>query len=335
MRDAHLKSGHSHAADPVLSNTPPPEKLEDEELQPLMFDVIETDRVEIVTSLIARLRNLDRSVQIEVAIHAAKMGSHSILQLFSDSGLLTGAFVLNHEIDWDRFARLAVITVQSESISLSKILLCWVTTLDLRLERYKLSFQLAVAKIIANIIALESEEMFELWRPKLISGFGITGTSVEVAEAFTFGGTMSSTENIPNRERMLFGIWEESKIFDTLKARERQKILPTIADSSCSVNLARYAIQHACEIDKSNNNSLTALQIASRKTTQQAAYLMEFLLLQGADPNPRTARKRIGDERGARGISKWLGLTWEQLVERTTKERQRNKKDENEGSGSG
>lgn len=54
MRDAHLKSGHSHAANPGLSDTAPPEKLEDEELQPILFDLIEIARVGIITSLIPR-----------------------------------------------------------------------------------------------------------------------------------------------------------------------------------------------------------------------------------------------------------------------------------------
>ncbi|KAF4952521.1 hypothetical protein FGADI_6756 [Fusarium gaditjirri] len=44
MRDDHLKSGHSRASDPGLPDTHPPEKVEDEELQPLIFDLIETER---------------------------------------------------------------------------------------------------------------------------------------------------------------------------------------------------------------------------------------------------------------------------------------------------
>jgi hypothetical protein len=330
MRDAHLKSGHSHAADPA-----PPERLEDEELQPFMFDLIETDRVDILKSLIPRLRNLKPLVQIEVAIHAAKTGSHSILQLFNDSGLLTGAFVTEGIISWKHLTHLARSTIRSESVSFSKILLCWVATLNLRLGDMQ-NFQLAVKDIFATLMELESENLFELWRPILASGFGITGTGMEVAQVFAFQGAISSTENVPSRERMLLGIWEEYKVLDTIKARERHRILPSIADSSCCINLARYAIQHGCGVDtQSSYNSLTALQVASRKTTQEAAYLMEFLLLQGADPNKRTAKRRIGDEKGAQGISKWLGLTWEQLVESTAEERQRNKKDENEGSSSG
>lgn len=335
MRDDHLKSGHSHAADPGLSDTVLAEKLEDEELQPLMFDLIETGRVEIITSLIPRLRNLYRSVQIEVAIHAAKTSSHSILQLFIDSGLLTGAFVTKDNLYWGRFSDLAESTVRTQSVSLSKILLYWVTSLDFRLENTDI-FPIIVKDIIETLMVVESEDLFELWKPTLASGSGIAGTSVKVAQNLALSSAISSTENIPSHERMLLWIWEEYKVLDTINERQRQHVLTEIAKSNCSVNLARYAIQHGCGVDtRARQNSLTALQIASRKTTKEAAYLMEFLLLHGADPNKQTSKGRIGDGKGAQEISKWLGVTWEQLVERTTKERQRNKKDENEGSGSG
>jgi hypothetical protein len=323
MRDDHLKSGHSHATDPGSSGTTPLDKLDNEELQPLMFDLIETDRVEIVTSLIPRLRNFNGSVQSKIAIHAAKVGSHSILQLFSDTGFLTEVFAEEGSLDWAWFGDLAKSAVESESVRLSKILLCWVATLDLRkVDKYY--FRRGMRDIISTLMAVDCKDLFELWRPIVASGFGTAGTSVEVAKAFAVRSVIATTNNIPSRERRLLGIWEEYNVLDTMNTRDRYSILPRIADSSCSVNLARYAFQHGCGVDiQPNKNSPTALQFASRKTTKEAAYLMEFLLLQGADPNKSMGKMRIGDEKGAREISKWLGLTWEQLVERTTQERQR------------
>ncbi|KAF5584313.1 Nacht domain-containing protein [Fusarium pseudoanthophilum] len=332
MRDDHLKNGHSQPGHPGLSTTTPPQKIEDEELQPLVFDLIESNRVENITPLVPNLRILKRSVQMEVAIHAARIGSHATLQLFNDSGLLTGAFCENGRLDWDRFSDLAQRTVRSKSITSSEILLHWVTTLELRLMgTHKL--QLAVNNITATIIALESGDLLELWSPILASGFGIDGSSEQVTQAFTFQGLISTSDNIPSREHMLLWIWEEYKVLDTIEERKRRQILRDIARSSCSVNLARYAIQHGCEVDgKVASNHPTALQLAARKTTQKAADLIKFLLLQGADPNMRSTNKRIGDEKGARQISKWLGVTWEELVEQTTEERQKSEGKEREVS---
>ncbi|KAF5968445.1 Nacht domain-containing protein [Fusarium bulbicola] len=222
----------------------------------------------------------------------------------------------------------------SESVSLSKILICWFATLDMRKEA-KIGILRAGKKIIANILALGSEDLFELWMPTLVSSFGKAGSTVKLAQAFTHTGTIATTANNPCRERMLLGIWEKFKAFDILKARDRHTVLRAIADTTCSINLARYVIQHGGEVDgKAHDNSPTALQFAARKTTQQAADLMKFLLLQGADPNMGArkssgmAPKMIRDERGAREISKWLGVTWEELVEQTTEELQRIKREE-------
>jgi hypothetical protein len=110
-------------------------------------------------------------------------------------------------------------------------------------------------------------------------------------------------------------------------------ILSSVAASSCSINLSQYALNHGCLVDgRYNSGCPTALHVAARKTTREAAKLMEFLLLQGADPNEGTAKKRTGDEKGARQVSQWLGVTWEQLVERTMNERHKDEKRENEGS---
>lgn len=332
MRDDHLKHGHSHDVDPGLSSTTLPQKIEDEELQPLVFDLIETNKLEIITLLMPSLHNLERFVQMEIAIHAAKMGSTTILQLLNDSGLLTGAFFMKDELCWEKFSDLAEWTVASESMSLSKTLLCWVATLDLHKSNTE-EFQPTIKNILLSVIVLESRDLFELWRPILVSGFGIAGTTMKVALAFTFPGTIATTDNKPARERMLLVIWEECKALDKMKKRERNQVLRSIADTSCSVNLARYGIRHGCEVDaKATETSPTALQFAARKTTQQAADLMKFLLLQGADPNLGTPKKMIRDEKGAREISKWLGLTWEELVERTREERQRNEKKGNKDS---
>ncbi|RKL31203.1 hypothetical protein BFJ72_g11220 [Fusarium proliferatum] len=340
MRDEHLENGHSQAADPGLSGNIRLQKIEDEELHPLIFDLTETDRVEILTVLMPRLRKLHRFVQIEITIHAAKMGSHAILQLFNDSGLLTGAFYANNVMDWIKFRDLAQMTVRSESVDLSKIILCWVATLGLSsLSKYEIfRFRQAVEGIIRTIMKLEREDLFELWRPILTSGFSVAGNTVHVVNVFKSRGTIASTDNIPSRERMLLRIWEDSKIFDTRKAEERDRILRNIADSSCSVNLAYYAIQYGCKVDsKAYENCPTALQFAARKSTQRAADLMKFLLLQGADPNGGAVKHKrsaeitkIRDEKGAREISKWLGMTWEELVERTTEERERREENEKE-----
>ncbi|KAH7186754.1 hypothetical protein BKA60DRAFT_602584 [Fusarium oxysporum] len=300
MRDDHLKHGHSNigVTDPRLPDPGLPEEFEDEEIQPLMFDLIDTNQIEIIMSLIPRLNSVDRSVQRELSIHAARMGSSSILKLFHRCGLLTRAFIVNSSLNWNAFGDLAEHAIRSESVSLSKLLLFWIAASKITVQRpEKTVFQLAVKNILSTIIAVESQELLDLWKLNLATGFGFAGATADAAQGLAFQGAIASTRNIPNCERML------------------------------------YALNHGCLVDgRYNSGCPTALHIAARKTTREAAKLMEFLLLQGADPNEGTAKKRIGDEKGARQVSQWLGVTWEQLVERTINERHEDEKRENEGS---
>ncbi|KAF5699855.1 Nacht domain-containing protein [Fusarium globosum] len=228
--------------DPRLPHSGLAEELEDEELQPLMFDLIDTDQVAIIRSLIPRLQGLDRSAQIQFSIHATRMGSSSILQLFHRCGLLTRALGnLDSSLLWDTFADLATHAIQSESVSLSKVLLCWITASEINMSRYqKASFQELISKVLSRIIVVESQELFNLWKMDLATGFGVNRSAMDAAKALTFQSVIASTGNIPNRERILCDIWDEFRVLYRIKLRERSKILSHIADSSCSIALTQY-----------------------------------------------------------------------------------------------
>ncbi|EGU76073.1 hypothetical protein FOXB_13411 [Fusarium oxysporum f. sp. conglutinans Fo5176] len=225
MSDHHLKDGHSHIADPPLPKPAPTEKIADEEIQPLMFDLIETNQVEAITSLIPRLDNLGRPVQRELSIHAARMGSSSILQLFDDCCLLKRAFLTDSHLEWKEFRQLASLAVRSESVSSSKVLLCWVAALDLPVVKDRAYFAITIMNILSANLVVESQELFDLWRPSLCSGFEIPDMAVDTANGLAMQGNIISTDNISNREHMLLGIWEELNILDTITARTRHSIL--------------------------------------------------------------------------------------------------------------
>jgi ankyrin repeat protein len=76
---------------------------------------------------------------------------------------------------------------------------------------------------------------------------------------------------------------------------------------------------------------ITALHHAARSTSAEAANLMKFLLLSGADPDIQGLRSnlRVEDEKGAKGISKWLGVSWKELVEQTKKAREKGESEAN------
>ena len=61
----------------------------------------------------------------------------------------------------------------------------------------------------------------------------------------------------------------------------------------------------------------TALHWAARNTSGEAARLMKFLMEKGADPELAWAGVKPGQEKGAKEISRHLGMTWEELVDST------------------
>lgn len=73
----------------------------------------------------------------------------------------------------------------------------------------------------------------------------------------------------------------------------------------------------------------TPLMLAAAKMTREGAEMMKLLLLAGADPNALYQRKKdsepttAGMERGAQNVSKWLGMTWDELVEWAADQRSR------------
>ena len=93
------------------------------------------------------------------------------------------------------------------------------------------------------------------------------------------------------------------------------------ARRSCSIAIAEYFLRNGVDVNASWNGSNTALRWASSRSNKRAAELMMFLLESGADPDNKGGfgSQPTKDRPGPRNISKWLGVSWEQLVEESHK----------------
>lgn len=89
------------------------------------------------------------------------------------------------------------------------------------------------------------------------------------------------------------------------------------AQRCCSIAIAEYLLQHGVDVNTSTENGRISLYLASHSKSKRAAELMKFLLESGADPRMASGpRDRpVADRPGPRNISKWFGISWEQLVE--------------------
>ena len=87
---------------------------------------------------------------------------------------------------------------------------------------------------------------------------------------------------------------------------------------ACSIAIAEFLLRNGVDIDTRGTGGYTALLLASKRKDQRAAELMKFLLESGANPHVIPSLD-IADRPGPRNISKWLGISWEQLVEESRK----------------
>lgn len=88
-------------------------------------------------------------------------------------------------------------------------------------------------------------------------------------------------------------------------------------DRCYSIIIAEYLLRNGVDINFCGNDGQTALWLASKKGSRRAAELMKFLLESGADINVKVSSRcqSVADGAGPRKISKWFGVSWEQLVE--------------------
>ena len=130
--------------------------------------------------------------------------------------------------------------------------------------------------------------------------------------------------NIYNRQRSkeVGFIQCLSLLPDWIKKREDfDVIFHRNAQGSPSIAIAEFLLRNGTDVDCRVSGSKTALFYASNKSTRAAAEFMKFLLESGADPLKPLAKgyKPLPDRPGPRNISKWLGMSWEQLVEESRK----------------
>jgi ankyrin repeat protein len=109
------------------------------------------------------------------------------------------------------------------------------------------------------------------------------------------------------KNRHLEGVIDKTVVSECLKQ---------VASHSHSVTLGRTLLELGADINYQRlSTSQTPLQHATKKSSRKAAQFVKFLLLSGADPGITDRKSSIADEKGAQNISKWLGMTWEELVE--------------------
>ncbi|KAK5451732.1 hypothetical protein LTS15_007992 [Exophiala xenobiotica] len=135
---------------------------------------------------------------------------------------------------------------------------------------------------------------------------------------------IKATEGDPDKESCLISLWEKLHS-DGIFTKDKLGV----------GFLARYLIDLGADVNYVPAHCSTAptpFRYAARRNSAAAANLIRFLLLQGANPDltpikPKMVYPKIEDEKGPRGIAKWLGVSWDELLVQTKEEREKGLRD--------
>ncbi|KAF5697667.1 NACHT domain-containing protein [Fusarium globosum] len=179
-------------------------------------------------------------------------------------------------------------------------------------------------RFLPEILASDSIEIFNIWRNYALS-FGSTDTILSPR--------MVSSKLSPVVELQVASLWTEQYKLGNVPDHESSLLLNWLASGNCSLMLAKVLVACGADVNRITSRTiLPPLHHAIRKTSAEAAELAKYLLLSGADPRLRILRRSgknkgqaiiPSSEPGAKGISKWLGKTWDELVEWAAEQRRK------------
>ncbi|KAF7553701.1 hypothetical protein G7Z17_g3447 [Cylindrodendrum hubeiense] len=148
--------------------------------------------------------------------------------------------------------------------------------------------------IIAAVILTNSFEVFDVWENSLEELPEDWGHSIFA------GRVLVAAKNHPAMEK---------------------RLMKSVARSSLSIPQAKVLLELGANINHPRKpwrrHGLTPLHQALKKSTKEGAEFVEFLMMNGANPKYGYGPREVSWEIGSVTISKWLGVSWEDLVEST------------------
>lgn len=308
MRDRHLDLHQAGAQDDSPNKTLLPDPESDDFL-PLLFDLIAIDDVKAVEKL---PRFADRSGHnaFELLKFVAHSGSAAMTKLICETGYWESAYFQK----WDAIILAAVNSQNIESLSV------------LLSDPYdaKASISLTVKNIQRCCKLLEHS--FMTGSMEVVQAIGTFFRRIynkrkrNLFWYITQRTVIRATARCPEREEFLINEWSNHSATKPSSV-DIVRILRNIARTTYSIPLAQALLQYNINIDQRQHEGLsTALHWAARGDCAEAAEFMKFLLYQGANPKICAG---IRDETCVKNISKWLGISWDELLQKVKEDRKR------------
>ncbi|KAL2132802.1 hypothetical protein VTI74DRAFT_3371 [Chaetomium olivicolor] len=288
-----------------------PSALDDEALHTLLYEQIESEHIDELEAIWPTCsEKMNDFTKAELIMLAAGQGSLPMVQLF---------------LEWDKqkqeprntavkFGSVINHAIQSGNLELSRWILDKATAWGGRRSgRYR--------DAVVAVLKSDSAEIFEIWENTITS---IAPKSTHIAQELLEKTVLNTAKRFPDQELRMFETWR--RLVDTGKVQpcDLGRWLTNVAQTTCSIEQAKLLLDLGAPIDypqSERSRGYTALHWASKKTSEDAAHFMKFLLLKGACPILGFGNSRPAKEEGARRIETWLKMTWDELVEWAEQER--------------
>lgn len=314
MRDDHLDL--SHKATPPGGDSGTENKVMDiDEIKSLLLDLVKADQVTQVQRYLTDYQDRKELLPLQTLRETAAQ--------FSSRAMMETLFPQNAKLG-EEYGLICRAAVEGGNWDTSKYLLTlWWNQRSTFLPN----------KLVRSIFDQDSEELRRMWISALTTSPSRAQNTKDGNLAFNQRQMFSKaaigcTADQPARELFLLSIWatrlQETTLND--KAKLLGSTLLHVAASTSSINVAEWLVDRGAEVDyRFGECRPTPLRTTAKKDSHQAALLLRFLLFRGADPTIRHrngARRLKGneladpieEEKGPKNISKWLGISWTELV---------------------
>ncbi|KAK5987844.1 hypothetical protein PT974_11978 [Cladobotryum mycophilum] len=310
MRDKHLDfhreeaQDHRPCAETLLLNPNP------DDIQPLLFDLICADDVGSFEKLLPGFLKLSPSVRDELIKFAARSGSTAMMELIYEKE--SGYYVGSRNVDY------MIVCMDGQNIEV----FMWLRS------KTTFSHWWDVSKLLTHAIANGLIEMAKEVETLLKELNKKPRKQERGAVAVLLNRRIiKATARCPDREEYLINLWVTFGVINlSLSNYLLINALRYVADTTFSMHLTWALLQYGVHVDSRTTYSHpTALHLAARHSSAEAAELVKFLLYQGADPelelSSRGKTHQIKKEKGAKEIGKWLNMTWDELVQKVREDR--------------
>ncbi|OJJ95991.1 hypothetical protein ASPACDRAFT_35337 [Aspergillus aculeatus ATCC 16872] len=172
-----------------------------------------------------------------------------------------------------------------------------------------------VAYVCRHFARCDSAEMHDFGRRWFAMIRDVEGQEPYMLfDAVTNKYVIGATASKPGREDFLVSLWDT--VWLNIKPVAISRALKNVAKTSCSLRLGQTLIQHGASVNEIVKGRPSALEHATRKSTAQNAEFAKFLLFHGANPQHTSVLGiKISDQIGAKRISRWLGVSWDDLID--------------------